>query len=162
LRDGDGAAADCREKAMPEQQPSNEDHERRQLLAALRAVKRGDFTVRLPLDQIGIAGETAAAFNDVVELLEVSTQELERITRVVGKEGKITQRASLPGASGGWGARVDFVNSLIGDLVQPAVEVARVIGAVAKGDLSQRMALEMDGRSLEGEFLRIGKTVNTM
>jgi CheY-like chemotaxis protein/signal transduction histidine kinase/HAMP domain-containing protein len=147
---------------MPEQQPSNEDHERRQLLAALRAVKRGDFAVRLPLDQTGIAGEIAAAFNDVVELLEVSTQELERITRVVGKEGKITQRAALPGASGGWGARVDFVNSLIGNLVQPAVEVARVIGAVAKGDLSQRMALEMDGRPLEGEFLRIGKTVNTM
>src|SRR5262245_5706917 len=99
-----GEAASCREKDMPEQQPSNEDHERRQLLGALRAVKRGDFTVRLPLDQTGIAGEIAAAFNDVVELLDVSTNELGRITRVVGKEGKITQRASLPGASGSWGA----------------------------------------------------------
>src|SRR5207245_5254956 len=77
-------------------------------------------------------------------------------------EGKITQRASLAGASGGWAARNEFINSLIGDLVQPTVEVARVIGAVAKGDLSQRMALEMDGRPLEGEFLRIGRTVNTV
>src|SRR5207248_977281 len=88
--------------------------------------------------------------------------ELERISRVVGKEGKITQRASLPGAGGGWAASSEFVNSLIGDLVQPTVEVARVIGAVAKGDLSQRMAIEIEGRPLEGEFLRIGRTVNTM
>src|SRR5438445_4560939 len=147
---------------MQDKHPTNGDLDPRQLLVALRAVKRGDFTVRLSLEQTGIAGEIVTAFNDVVELMEVSTNELERISRVVGKEGKITQRASLSDASGGWSARVDFVNSLIGDLVQPAVEVSRVIGAVAKGDLSQRMALEIDGRALEGEFLRIGRTVNTM
>jgi HAMP domain-containing protein len=147
---------------MPDKRPTTGNLGARQLLGALRAVKRGDFSVRLSLAQTGLAGEIAGAFNDVVELLEASTAELERISRVVGKEGQITQRASLAGASGRWAARVDFVNSLIGDLVQPAVEVARVIGAVAKGDLSQRMALEMDGRPLEGEFLRIGRTVNTM
>ncbi len=147
---------------MPDKRPTNGNLDRRQLLGALRAVKRGDFSVRLSLAETGIAGEIAAAFNDVVELLEASTNELERMSRVVGKEGKITQRALLADAGGGWAARVEFVNSLIGDLVQPAVEVARVIGAVAKGDLSQRMALEMDGRPLEGEFLRIGGTVNTM
>src|SRR5438132_8913861 len=147
---------------MPDSQPNNGDLDPRQLLGVLRAVKRGDFTVRLSLDRTGIAAEIAGAFNDVVELLEVSTNELERISRVAGKEGKITQRASLSDASGGWAARVDFINSLIGDLAQPAVEVARVIGAVAKGDLSQRMALESDGKPLEGEFLRIGRTVNTM
>jgi HAMP domain-containing protein len=154
--------SNLREKHMPAHEPANRDLHPRELLGALRALKRGDFSVRLPLEQTGIAGEFAEAFNDVVELLEVSTDELERITRVVGKEGRITQRASLPGASGGWDARVDFVNSLIGDLVQPAVEVARVIGAVARGDLSQRMKLEIDGRPLEGEFLRIGTTVNTV
>src|SRR5438874_8929317 len=147
---------------MPDSQPNNGDLDPRHLLGALRAVKRGDFTVRLSLERTGIAAEIAGAFNDVVELLEVSTNELERISRVAGKEGKITQRASLSDASGGWAARVEFVNSLIGDLAQPTIEVARVIGAVAKGDLSQRMALESDGRSLEGEFLRIGRTVNTM
>ncbi|HEV3082657.1 MAG TPA: HAMP domain-containing protein, partial [Gemmataceae bacterium] len=134
----------------------------KQLLAVLRAVKQGDFHRRLPLNRIGLAGEIAEAFNEVLDLLEGSTNELERITRVVGKEGKINQRASLPEARGGWAARVDFVNSLITDLVHPTIEVARVIGAVTKGDLTQRIALEADGRPLEGEFLRIARSVNTV
>src|SRR3989475_9560236 len=57
---------------------------------------------------------------------------------------------------------VESVNTLIGDLVQPTAEVARVIESVAKGDLSQTMLLEIDGRPLRGDFLRIGKVVNTM
>ena len=81
---------------------------------------------------------------------------------MVGKEGKITQRAQVRGASGGWDSKLRAVNELIDDLVQPTTEIARVIGAVAKGDLSQTMALEIDGRPLRGEFLRIGKVVNTM
>ena len=89
-------------------------------------------------------------------------QEFERVSLAVGKEGRITQRATLAGAGGSWAASVTSVNTLIGDLVQPTSEVARVIGAVAKGDLSQTMALEIEGRPLKGEFLRIGKTVNTM
>src|SRR5947209_19620261 len=113
---------------MPDNQSRNGELNPGQLLGVLRAVKRGDFTVRLPLEQTGIAGDIAEAFNDVVELLERSSNELERISRVVGKEGKITQRASLPGASGGWAARSEFINSLIGDLVQPTAQVARVIG----------------------------------
>src|SRR5205823_2421846 len=75
---------------------------------------------------------------------------------------KITQRASLGGAGGAWQAAVDSVNGLIADLVQPTAEVARVIGAVAKGDLGQGMAEDIDGRSLHGEFLNIAKVVNTM
>src|SRR5262245_33959323 len=121
---------------MPDHPSANGTLDARQLLGVLRGLKRGDFSVRLSLEQPGIAGEIAEALNDVAELLDRSTQELEHISRVVGKEGKITQRASLPGASGGWAARSDFINSLIDDLVQPTAEVARVIGAVAKGDLS--------------------------
>src|SRR6266487_3881389 len=89
-------------------------------------------------------------------------KEFDRVATVVGKEGRIRQRASLPMATGSWSACVDSINTLIADLVQPTSEVARVIGAVAKGDLSQRIALENDGNPLKGEFLRIGKTVNTM
>src|SRR5437773_868302 len=148
---------------MPENQAGPVgDLDRRRLLAALRALRRGDFTARLPPEQTGVAGEIAEAFNDVAELLETSTGELERIGRVVGKEGKIAQRATLPGAPGGWATRIEVVNALIGDLVRPTHEVARVVGAVAQGDLSQRMALEIEGRPLEGEFLRIGGTVNTV
>jgi CheY-like chemotaxis protein/signal transduction histidine kinase/HAMP domain-containing protein len=148
---------------MARTQPTkNGAFDQRQLLAALKALKKGDFGVRLPEDQIGLGGAIAEAFNEVVEMVEESTQELERISRAVGKEGKITQRMALPTATGGWAKRTEAVNSLITDLVQPTVEVARVIGAVARGDLEQRMTLEIEGRPLEGEFLRIGTTVNTM
>jgi CheY-like chemotaxis protein/HAMP domain-containing protein len=134
----------------------------RQILAALRAIRQGDFNARLPLDQIGMSGEVYQAFNDVVELLATSTAEIDRVSQVVGKEGKITHRASVPGAAGGWAVRIEAINNLITDLVRPTAEVARVIGGVARGDLSQRMELELEGRPLEGEFLRLGKTVNTM
>src|SRR5438445_6036142 len=132
------------------------------LLAALRALRKGDFSVRLPIGLTGIDGEIGEAFNDVVELNEQMTRELGRLGDVVGKEGKIGHRAKLPNATGSWASNIETVNSLIADLVQPTSEMARVIGAVARGDLSQTMNLEIEGRPLRGEFLRIGKVVNTM
>src|SRR3954451_22978659 len=132
------------------------------LLKALRAFRKGDFSVRLPLDLTGIEGEISEAFNDVVELNQGLSRELDRAAKVVGKEGQIGERCKLPAARSGWSDCIDSVNSLISDLVQPTTEVARVIGAVAKGDLAQTMLLEIDGRPLRGEFLRIGKVVNTM
>ncbi|PJI44568.1 HAMP domain-containing protein, partial [Ferrovibrio sp.] len=138
------------------------DPQSRNLLAALRAFRRGDFSVRLADDLTGIDGEIATAFNDVVHMNAMMASEFERLGVAVGKDGKIGQRGDLPGATGGWHSCVASVNSLIGDLVQPTIEVSRVIGSVARGDLSQTMQLEIDGRPLRGEFLRIGKTVNTM
>src|SRR5467141_718171 len=136
--------------------------DRKGLLNALRVFKKGDFSVRLPMDLIGIDGEIAQAFNDVVEINEKVADEFARIRDEVGKEGQINQRVRLPAATGSWADCIDSVNTLIGDLVQPTSEVARVIESVARGDLSQRMMLEIDGRPLRGEFLRIGKVVNTM
>jgi HAMP domain-containing protein/CheY-like chemotaxis protein/signal transduction histidine kinase len=133
-----------------------------QLLAVLTAVRKGDFSVKMPLSQIGVAGKIADALNDIIDLNRETAREFERVSQAVGKEGKITQRAHLHGAAGAWAASVNSVNTLIGDLVQPTSEVARVIGAVAKGDLSQSMSLDIEGRPLMGEFLRIGKTVNSM
>src|SRR5205823_15931 len=72
----------------------------KQLLAALTAFKRGDFSAQLPDDWTGIAGKVADTFNDVIGLNQRLTQELARISRVVGKEGRIRQRASLGEASG--------------------------------------------------------------
>ncbi|HEX8641866.1 MAG TPA: HAMP domain-containing protein, partial [Allosphingosinicella sp.] len=136
--------------------------DRRQLLTALRSFRRGDFSVRLPEDLPGTDGEIARLFNEVVGLEEQMTGEFERLSVVVGKEGKISQRGRVRGATGGWEAKLRALNELIEDMVQPTAEVARVIGAVAKGDLSQSMTVEIDGRPLRGEFLRIGKIVNTM
>jgi methyl-accepting chemotaxis protein len=107
----------------------------RHLLAALRAFRKGNFSVRLPIDLTGLDGEIADAFNDVVELNERMSKEIERLSHIVGKQGKIGHRAKLPNATGLWAANIDMVNDLIGDMVQPTGEMARVIGAVAKGDL---------------------------
>ncbi|MHB8530223.1 MAG: HAMP domain-containing protein, partial [Caulobacteraceae bacterium] len=136
--------------------------ENRHLLSALRAFRRGDFSVRLPRDLAGLDAELAEAFNDVVELNDQMTKEFSRLGEVVGRHGKINHRAKLPGATGSWAAGVDAVNTLIADMVHPTAEMARVIGAVAKGDLSQTMDLENEERPLRGEFLRTGKVVNTM
>jgi HAMP domain-containing protein/CheY-like chemotaxis protein/signal transduction histidine kinase len=136
------------------------DYER--LLLTLLAVKNGDFSTRMPVDGTGLAGKVYDALNDVIDLNQRLASELGRVSEVVGKEGRIQQRASLAGASGAWSQSIDHVNSLISELVQPTTEVARVIGAVAKGDLSQSMALETDGRPLRGEFLRLAQVVNTM
>jgi len=136
--------------------------DRRQLLGALRSFRRGDFTVRLPEDLPGYDSEIARLFNEIASLNEGMADELGRLSQVVGKEGKISQRGRVKNATGGWEIAIGSVNELIEDMVQPTAEVARVIGAVAKGDLSQSMTVEIDGRPLRGEFLRIGKVVNTM
>ena len=132
------------------------------MLRTLLALKKGDFSARLPLDLPGMDGKIADTFNEVVELNQRMAEELERLSRVVGKEGKISQRAEMGNVSGSWRASVDSVNTLISDLVYPVSETSRVIGAVAKGDLSQNMAMEIEGRPLAGEFLRTARTVNTM
>src|SRR6266568_4306267 len=123
----------------------NNQVELKQLLTALTAFKRGDFSARLPEDWTGLAGKVADTFNDVIAINERMSRELERITRVVGKEGRISQRASLGAVSEGWADSIGCINVLIGDLVHPTSEMARVIGAVAKGNLAKTMATEIEG-----------------
>src|SRR5262245_26051493 len=132
------------------------------LLTALTALKKGKTGVRLPLEWTGVAGKVADAFNEVVELNERMAGELARLSRVVGKEGKLSQRLQVGDVSGFWQESVESVNELIDDLVHPTSETARVIGAVAQGDLSQTMALETDDRPLQGQVLRHAKTINKM
>jgi len=154
------AAATLPAKARRAPRP-DVDVDNAQLLAALRAFRRGDFSVRLPR-AAGIAGEIAEAFNDVVEQNDRMTREFERLGETVGRQGKISHRARLPTAQGSWAASVDAVNTLITDMIHPTAEMARVIGAVAKGDLSQTMDMENEERPLRGEFHRIGRVVNTL
>src|SRR5438552_6467526 len=141
---------------------ANHECDNTQLLTALLAFKRGDFSARLPDDWTGVAGKIADTFNDVIRTNQRMAKELERIVHVVGKEGRIRQRASLDDVSDSWADVIGCVNVLIGDLVHPMSEMARVIGAVAKGDLSETMATEIEGRPLKGEFLHTAKTVNAM
>jgi HAMP domain-containing protein len=143
-------------------EPATNTTEMNALLHALTALRQGRTGVRLPPDWTGVAGKVADAFNEVVEMNEHLTEEFGRLSRVVGKEGKLSQRLPVGDVSGFWRAKLESVNDLIDDLVHPTIETARVIGAVAQGDLSKTMALDRDERPLQGEFLRTARTINTM
>ncbi len=138
------------------------DAEIASLLRAMDAAAGGDFSVRMRPAGSGAAQELAAAFNALVESNAQMAREISRVRRVVGRDGLITERAAAPLDAGGWKTSVDALNALIDDLVRPTTEFARVIDAVAKGDLSQKMALRIEGRPVKGEFLRIRGTVNLM
>jgi signal transduction histidine kinase/HAMP domain-containing protein len=131
------------------------------LLSALRALRNGDLRVRLPEGEAGLAGAVAEAFNDIVELNRRTAQELRRISRAVGREGRISHRVSI-GPAGSWARNEAAVNQLVFDLTEPMLEISRVMDAVARGDLSQRMTMEIDGQPLKGEYKRLADTINTM
>jgi len=131
-------------------------------LSALRSLRDGDPSVRLPLDWEGAPGKVADTFNAIAEQNARMARELARLNRVVGKEGRLSERGAFGDVQGFWRESIESVNGLIDDLVHPTSETARVIGAVAQGDLSQKMALEIEDRPLRGEFLRTARTINTM
>jgi HAMP domain-containing protein/CheY-like chemotaxis protein len=141
---------------------SEHDQFSSQLLSAMLSLRDGDFAVRLPADLLGLNGKIADTFNDIAAISDRRARETARVSLSVGKEGKLKQRMTVPGVVGGWAEEVAAVNMLIDDLVWPTTEVTRAVGAVAKGDLGQSMALEVDGRPLDGEFLRSAKLVNKM
>jgi signal transduction histidine kinase/HAMP domain-containing protein/DNA-binding response OmpR family regulator len=130
------------------------------MLNVLTAVKRGDFTVRMP-EGAGAAGKVASSLNEIIESNQRLELELRQLGKRVGKEGQV-QRGALGDAGGAWAASLDSVNDLIEDLVRPTSEMARVIRAVADGDLSQTMPMEINGRQLQGRFRETARTVNTM
>src|SRR5258706_10179793 len=124
------------------------------LLDAMLAFRDGNFSARLPSNWTGVHGKIADVFNETIYIAERLNAETARVSRAVGKEGKLKQRMVLAGATGHWATKVESINMLIHDLVWPTAEVTPTIGAVARGDLGQPMALEVDGRPLEGAFLR--------
>jgi len=134
----------------------------RLILTAMTAFRDGVFVVRLPVDWSGMDGRIAETFNQTIAQKQRLSSEITRLSVTVGREGRLRQRISMPGAYGGWAESAESINTLIDDLVRPTTEIARTIGAVAKGDLGQSVELEVDGRALKGEFLRSAKLVNTM
>ena len=132
------------------------------LLKSLKAFKKGDFKTRLPDDWPGVAGEIAEAFNDVVSNNEDMAREFALLVKTVGSKGKVRERAKVGPLTGGWADCMNSVNTLMDDLVRPISEVGEVIGAVAKGDLTRIMELEVEGEPRKGAFLHTAKTVNSM
>ena len=133
-----------------------------ELLAALQAIRAGDFSVRMTGEQSGVREKIADAFNEIAASNQRMAQQLERVGQDVGRDGRTRQRMKLGVSSGAWGEMEDSVNTLIEDLLWPTAEVTRVVAAVAKGDLLQTVRLDVDGRPLKGEFLQAATIVNTM
>jgi signal transduction histidine kinase/HAMP domain-containing protein len=136
----------------------------RSLRDALRAARQGDFSMRMPSNGAdeGVLAEIALAFNSLVEQNEAFVGELDRLSRVVGGEGRITERASLGPAAGQWAAATGSLNSLVESLAFPTLEVARILEQVSAGDLSREMPVHVNGQPLQGDFLRLGTTVNSV
>jgi len=132
------------------------------ILASLQTMRDGDFSVRLPGAWSGLAGKIADTFNEIVAANQQMAQELKRVGQVVGKEGRTRERTRFQHSKGAWGEMEVSVNTLAEDLLRPTTEVTRAIAAVAQGNLTQTVRLDVDGRPLEGEFLRSATIVNTM
>ncbi|MDQ0406679.1 HAMP domain-containing protein/signal transduction histidine kinase/CheY-like chemotaxis protein [Streptomyces sp. DSM 40167] len=130
-------------------------------------MREGNFRKRLTVSGDGVMSEIAAVFNEVADRNLHLTGELARVRRVVGREGKLTERLETGACDGAWATAIDNSNALVDDLVRPVSEVSRVLSAVADGDLSPRMELrtqveEGAGQPLRGEFLKVGRTVNNL
>jgi HAMP domain-containing protein/CheY-like chemotaxis protein/GAF domain-containing protein len=132
------------------------------ILLGMETLKNGDFSVRLPLVWTGLPGKIADQFNEIAMANERMASELKRVGQSVGKEGKTRERIQLERRRGAWGDMESSVNTLVEDLLRPTNEVVRAIAAVAQGNLTQTVRLDVDGRPLEGEFLRSASIVNTM
>ncbi|CAL9308914.1 Sensor histidine kinase RcsC [Streptomyces sp. SudanB25_2051] len=137
------------------------------LLGALVAMRDGNFRKRLTVTGEGTMAEIAAVFNEVADRKLHLTGELARVRRVVGREGKLSERLEVGASEGAWATAIEAANALVDDLTRPVSEVGRVLSAVADGDLEQRMELRSEGpdgagRPLRGEFLKVARTVNNL
>jgi HAMP domain-containing protein/signal transduction histidine kinase/DNA-binding response OmpR family regulator len=132
------------------------------ILQSLQTMKDGDFSVRLPVTWTGLPGKIADSFNEIVTANEQMALELKRVGKAVGKEGKTRERIRVEQRRGEWNDMEVSVNTLVEDLLRPTTEVTHAIAAVAQGNLTRTVRLDVDGRPLEGEFLRSANIVNTM
>src|SRR5690349_7747367 len=132
---------------------SLEQLDRRQLLAALRAFRRGELDTRLPDGLTGVDGQICEAFNDLAQFAASLSTEVVELRNTVGVEGRTHRRLGKTNARGGWSAYVNGVNSLLDDVTAHTADVARVLTAVAKGDLTQTIDIDGHDAALRGDFL---------
>jgi HAMP domain-containing protein/signal transduction histidine kinase/DNA-binding response OmpR family regulator len=162
---GNGSSKKSKEKKTIEvDQPSSTDElDERLLLKILAEVRSGNFSVRMPIDQVGMSGKICDTLNEIISLNETLVEELTIARNTIGKQGHLNHRVELPrSARGSWATSVSAINTLISDLVHPTIEIAHVISSVAKGNLSQEMPLKIGDHVLQGEFAKIAAEVNDM
>jgi signal transduction histidine kinase/HAMP domain-containing protein/ActR/RegA family two-component response regulator len=127
------------------------------LLRVLADVRHGDFSARMPLAWTGVPGKIADTLNEIIAANETLGVELAKVSRVVGKEGMLSQRIAVQGSNRVWSESIESVNNLLEDLVRPTSEMQRVVGAVADGDLSKKITADV-----HGEMLELKNTINGM
>ncbi|MTD59099.1 HAMP domain-containing protein [Amycolatopsis pithecellobii] len=141
----------------PRQPAGSDDRSLQQLLDGLKAVRDGDFSTRLPQAGDALLDEIAVVFNGMVDQLSLFTSEVTRVAREVGTEGKLGGQASVPAVSGTWKDLTESVNAMAGNLTAQVRDIASVATAVATGDLTQKITVDV-----KGELLELKNTINTM
>ncbi|MGB7532217.1 MAG: HAMP domain-containing protein, partial [Halobacteriota archaeon] len=127
----------------------------RRLLEAMEAFKDGDLTIRLPKEKYDIYGELADSYNKMAEMVGGVTTEMHRVAKVAGTEGKLTERASVPGVAGSWKECVDTLNGLIDAIAKFTLETGRIFDNISRGNLTERFAIPV-----AGDFKVMSDTVN--
>jgi signal transduction histidine kinase/HAMP domain-containing protein/ActR/RegA family two-component response regulator len=121
------------------------------------AVASGDLTQKISVDARGEIQELKSTVNTMVDQLSSFADEVTRVAREVGTEGKLGGQAQVPGVAGTWRDLTDNVNQLASNLTGQVRNIAQVTTAVARGDLSQKITVDA-----RGEILELKSTVNTM
>src|ERR1700748_413053 len=142
---------------MPVATETGQQEQMQQLLAGLTAVRGGDFSIRLPEGQDPLMNDIAGVFNAMNEQLGVFTSEVTRVAREVGTEGQLGGQAEVPGVAGTWKDLTDSVNSMAGNLTRQGRHIAEGATAIAGGDLSRKITVDV-----RGEILQLKETINTM
>jgi HAMP domain-containing protein/signal transduction histidine kinase/CheY-like chemotaxis protein len=133
-----------------------------ELLDILTEIKDGNFEVKMPNNKSGISGKVCDRLNEIISINKKLVKEFSKARNSIGKEGRLNQRLGLEELEGGWKGAMEDLNSLISDLVYPIREIDRVISAVAQGNLTQQIPIELNSHVLQGEFARIAREVNSM
>ena len=145
--------------ALPQESRLNS----RELLSVLSEMRNGNFSVRMPVDLLGLDGKICDTLNEIISMNDALMLELTKAGNIIGRQGNLTHRLVLPQiARGRWSDGIESINELISNLVSPTIEIAHVISSVAKGNLSEEMHLQIGSHKLQGEFLRIAREVNDM
>jgi HAMP domain-containing protein/signal transduction histidine kinase/DNA-binding response OmpR family regulator len=129
----------------------------RNIAEVTTAVARGDLSRKITVDVRGEILELKNTINTMVDQLNAFASEVTRVAREVGTEGKLGGQAQVPGVAGTWKDLTDNVNSMAGNLTAQVRNIAEVTTAVAGGDLSKKITV-----NVSGEILLLKETINTM
>jgi HAMP domain-containing protein/CheY-like chemotaxis protein/signal transduction histidine kinase len=129
----------------------------RNIAQVTTAVARGDLSRKITVDVKGEVLELKDTINTMVDQLNAFASEVTRVAREVGTEGKLGGQAAVPGVAGTWKDLTDSVNSMAGNLTSQVRNIAEVATAIAGGDLSKKITV-----NVSGEILQLKETVNTM